>query len=80
MKFECTTMLDRTGMDALAVDALGTGDPSFVPMAPEDGFDAIPMWVADMNFPTCPSITKAIADRVSHPAFGYFAPPQGILR
>ena len=74
MKFDFTTMLDRKGMDALAVDALGTGDPSFVPMAPEDGFDAIPMWVADMNFPTCPSITKAIADRVSHPAFGYFAP------
>ena len=27
-----------------------------------EGFDLIPMWVADMNFPTCPSVTEAIID------------------
>ena len=27
-----------------------------------------------MNFPTCPSIQKAVIDRVNHPAFGYFDP------
>ena len=39
-----------------------------------DGFDIIPMWVADMNYPTAPSICDAIIERAKHPAFGYFAP------
>ena len=34
----------------------------------------IPMWVADMNFETVPTIPKAIMDRAAHPAYGYFAP------
>ena len=36
--------------------------------------EALPMWVADMNFATAPSIVQAIKDRADHPAFGYFAP------
>ena len=32
----------------------------------------IPMWVADMNFPTAPSILEAMEERLAHPAFGYF--------
>lgn len=39
-----------------------------------EGFDIIPMWVADMNYPTAPSICDAIIERAKHPAFGYFAP------
>ena len=39
---------------------------------PKEGFDVIPMWVADMNFPTVPSIQEAVIERVKHPAFGYF--------
>ena len=39
-----------------------------------DGFDIIPMWVADMNYPTAPGICDAIVRRAGHPAFGYFAP------
>ena len=31
------------------------------------------MWVADMNFPTVPTITQAIAQRIQHPFFGYFS-------
>ena len=34
----------------------------------------IPMWVADMNFETVPTITQAIIERAAHPAFGYFSP------
>ena len=74
MTFDFTSILDRRGMDALAVDALGHGDTSFVPLAPEEGFDAIPMWVADMNFPTCPAIQEEIIRRTQHPCFGYFEP------
>ena len=69
MKYDFTTVMDRRGMDAIAVD-----------MAPvpkggrKEGFDVIPMWVADMNFPTVPTIPEAITRRVQHPAYGYFAP------
>ena len=59
-------------MDAIAVDSLGQGDPSFTPAHPQDGFDIIPMWVADMNFPTCPAIPRAMIARAAHPAYGYF--------
>ena len=40
----------------------------------KEGFDAIPMWVADMNFAAAPSITGAIKKRLEHPVFGYFSP------
>ena len=71
MKFDFTSIMDRHGMDAIAVDGLGQG---VAPAAPKPGFDVIPMWVADMNFPTAPSIPEAIIRRASHPAYGYFSP------
>ncbi|MDO5701765.1 MAG: aminotransferase class I/II-fold pyridoxal phosphate-dependent enzyme [Lachnospiraceae bacterium] len=71
MKYDFTTVMDRSGKDALAVDAVGKL-PGFAPDAPKDGFDIIPMWVADMNFPTAPSIQRAVIERTQHPAFGYF--------
>lgn len=71
MKYDFESIIDRRGLDALAVDAIGTG---WAPDAPKDGFDVIPMWVADMNFPTVPTVGKAITERVLHPAFGYFEP------
>ncbi|MDU4446414.1 MAG: aminotransferase class I/II-fold pyridoxal phosphate-dependent enzyme [Anaerococcus vaginalis] len=73
MKFKFDEMLERHGKDAIAVDGLGTV-PGMSPDKPKEGFDAIPMWVADMNFATAPSIQDAIIERVKHPAFGYFAP------
>ena len=69
MKYDFTSIMDRRGKDAIAVDGLGTG---FAPDLPKDGFDIIPMWVADMNFPTVPTIPEAIIERAKHPAFGYF--------
>lgn len=71
MKYDFESIIDRRGLDALAVEAIGTG---WAPDAPKDGFDVIPMWVADMNFPTVPTVGKAISERVLHPAFGYFEP------
>lgn len=73
MKYDFTTIMDRRGKDASAVDAIGRTGPMSMP-APKEGFDPIPMWVADMNFPTVPTITESIIRRVEHPAFGYFAP------
>ena len=73
MKYDFTTVYDRRGMDALAVDALGQPG-GFAPGKPKDGFSIIPMWVADMNFATLPAITESIIRRAQHPAFGYFQP------
>lgn len=71
MQYDFTSIMDRHGKDAIAVDMLGKG---WAPDAPKDGFDAIPMWVADMNFPTCPTIPQAIIQRTQHTAYGYFEP------
>ncbi len=72
MKYDFTTIYDRKGKDAIAVDAFGREGFGPGPDA-KPGFDMIPMWVADMNFATAPTITKAIAERIQHPLFGYFA-------
>ena len=69
MKYDFETMLERRGKDALALDGIGR---SGAPGAPKEGFDVIPMWVADMNFATCPAIREAIIRRAEHPAFGYY--------
>lgn len=71
MKYDFTTVMDRSGKDALAIDGLGSG---WAPDMPREDFDVIPMWVADMNFPTVSTVTEAIIKRASHPAFGYYDP------
>lgn len=73
MKYDFITIMDRKGKDSIAAD-LNSFRSAFVDAEIKEGFDTIPMWVADMNFPTVPTITKRIIDRASHPAFGYFAP------
>ena len=75
MKYDFTSIMDRHGKDAIAVDGLGTRD-GFAPEKPEEGFDVIPMWVADMNFPTVPTVPEAIIRRAEHPAYGYFDPSE----
>ena len=72
MKYDFISIIDRHNMDAIAVDGLGVGEMS--PAKPKEGFDVIPMWVADMNFLTVPTIPEAIIERAKHPAYGYFAP------
>ena len=70
MKYDFTTVYDRRGMDALAVDALGQPG-GFAPGKPKDGFSVIPMWVADMNF-ACDFITRHFPGvQVAKPAGTY---------
>ncbi len=74
MKYDFTSILDRKNMDAIAV-APETDPYGIAPKgSTKDGFDLIPMWVADMNFPTVPTIVEAVVERAKHPAFGYFSP------
>lgn len=74
MKYDFTSIIDRRGKDALAVDGIGHKVWGNEPDAPREGYDAIPMWVADMNFATAPAVTDAMIERVKHPLFGYFFP------
>ena len=73
MKYDFTSILDRKGKDAIAIDMVGA--PGSPYPAPREGFDVIPMWVADMNFPVVPTIQQAMIARAEHPTFGYFSPP-----
>lgn len=60
------THIDRTGTGALKIDAL----------APRWGrTDLLPLWVADMDFPTPDFILDALRDRLAHPILGYTAEP-----
>lgn len=74
MKFDFTSIIDRFGKDAMAVDAPGKIE-GFPPAQNTKDFPLIPMWVADMNFATAPSIISAIKERISHPLFGYYLTP-----
>ena len=62
MKYDFTSIMDRHGHDALAVDAIGNPG-GFAPGAPAEGFDVIPMWVADMNFPTARLLAISAPER-----------------
>ena len=72
MKYDFTSILDRRGKDAIAVELVGI--PGGPYPAPREGFDVIPMWVADMNFPVVPTIQEYMIERAKHPTFGYFMP------
>ena len=69
MKYDFTTIMDRRGMDAIAVDHIPYNDVQV-----KEGFSVIPMWVADMNFQTVPTIPEMIIKRTEHAAYGYFDP------
>jgi len=70
-----TTIMDRVGKDSIAVDMIPYKDVEI-----KEGFSRLPMWVADMNFATAPTITEAIIERTKHPAFGYFHCGMSIIR
>ncbi len=74
MKYDFTSHIDRHNKDAAAVDKIGGVVWGIEPGHAKEGFDEIPMWVADMNFATAPSITKALEERIKHPLYGYFVP------
>lgn len=69
MKYNFTDIIERNGKDAIAAEVIPYQD-----MQVKEGFDRLPMWVADMNFATAPSIPKKIGERLAHPLYGYFNP------
>lgn len=69
MKYDFKTIMDRRGKDSIALDVIPFSNAKV-----KDGFNKIPMWVADMNFQTAPSIPEAMIERTKHTAYGYFTP------
>ena len=67
MKYDFTTVIDRTGRDSIAADVI-----PFEGLSVDEGFDPIPMWIADMSFPVAPAVISAIKSRLDFPSFGYF--------
>ena len=77
MKYDFTSIIDRRGRDAIAVDGL-KGD-GFSPAPPKEGFDAIPMWVADMNFPHRAHRSGSHHRARQAPGLRLFSGPGGVL-
>ena len=75
MHYDFTTVLDRHGHDIIAADMIPFRDA-----AVESGFSTIPMWIADMSFPTAPCVLEALEERLRFPNFGYFAAPDAYYR
>ncbi len=71
MKYDFTTILDRRGRDSTAADVI-----PFKGFKVDQGFDPIPMWIADMSFKAAPAVMDAIYKRMEMPNFGYFPLPK----
>ena len=67
MKYDFETVMERNE-DCLAAEKI-----PFEGVQPEEGVSRINMWIADMSFPTAPSILKAIRERTDKAHFGYFS-------
>ena len=75
MTYDFTTVLDRQGHDIIAADII-----PFPEGKVDEGFSPIPMWVADMSFPTAPCILQAMEERLRFPNFGYFRASEAYYR
>lgn len=69
MNYNFDQQIERRGTGAYKYDALG----------PEFGnAEAIPMWIADMEFACPPFIVEAMRQRLEHPIFGYTTTPRAM--
>jgi len=68
MQYDFSTVLNRSGHDLIAADVV-----PFDHVSVREGVSRIPMWVADMSFPTAPCVLEAVRKRLEFPNFGYFS-------
>lgn len=65
MKYDFDKIIDRRNTESLKFDsAAKRGVPQ----------DALPLWVADMDFPAPEAVTRALTERAEHGIFGYSEP------
>ncbi len=55
------------------LDRMGTRCDKWDVARAENGADILPLWVADMDFPSPPAVAEAIMRRAAHPTYGYTA-------
>lgn len=53
------------------IDRVGTRCEKWDGAMREDGGDLVPLWVADMDFPSPPAVTEALVRRARHATYGY---------
>jgi len=66
MRFDFDTCVDRRHTASIKWDKYG-------------GRDVLPLWVADMDFPSPPAVLDALHRRVDHAIFGYSAAPAELV-
>ena len=66
MNYNFDEIINRNGTDSVKWDAVESR---------WGRNDLIPMWVADMDFRTVPSVVEALKRRVEHGIFGYVRVP-----
>lgn len=67
MKYSFDTPVNRRGTNSYKWDSTDV-----------DG--VLPLWVADMDFPTAPVIVRALQERVNHGIFGYTRVPESYYK
>ncbi|MBP2665975.1 MAG: patB [Firmicutes bacterium] len=62
LQFDFTKVIERRGTGSRKWDARGAvfGNP-----------DALPLWIADMDFASPPAVARRLVERASHPIYGY---------
>ena len=66
MTYDFETVLDRRGTNSVAADVVPWD------VQPDEGFDPIPMWIADMAYPVAPPVLEAMFRRLELPTLGYY--------
>ena len=66
MTYDFETVLDRRGTNSVAADVIPFDEK------PDEGFDPIPMWIADMAYPVAPPVLEAMRRRLELPTLGYY--------
>ena len=56
------------------IDRVGTDCEKWDFLRLREGADVLPMWVADMDFPSPPAVSEALARRAQHATYGYTEP------
>jgi len=70
LKYDLDKVYDRKNSDSIKWNSLKSMFGSE---------DAIPMWVADMDFPIAQPIVEAIQKRAEHPFYGYTSPDDDVV-
>ena len=68
MTYNFDQIIDRTGTASVKIDAVEKN---------WGRTDLLPLWVADMDFPTAPFVTEALRKRCEHDIFGYTLKHEG---